>query len=281
MNPGLACYGTQIAGLEVEPEETVTSFEAVQKQQGAAVGPPVLDEDTALEIHREVVPLAGLEIPDPGSLVALALVIEGQPLVARHRRPALRHQRHAVVRQLADRSPGARIDDLERRMDQVAVLGVLQAQERAVGRQRSSQESGFVDAAEANGLGRAVDLARSGSVERDIHAESVWLADPRGDDARRLSQTLVPAVRDALEQPCRLSAGERLYEPASRFGAGLVLKPEDALSVERWRAVDHANLVVRDLTTRAGVPVPCVHLPPAGLIGRIHEPLGRERGPLG
>ena len=165
-------------------------------------------------------------------------------------------------------------------MDEVAVLRVLEAEQRPVRREGAAEEAGLVRAPEAKGLGRAVELARGCAVERHVHREPVAVADAGDDDSRRLREALVPAVRDALEERSRLAARERLDEPLPGLVAGLVLEPEDALAVERRRAVEQADGVVRDLPARVVREIPRVHLPHAGLVRRVHDPVGGVRRPL-
>ena len=86
-------------------------------------------------------PLSGREVPEPRPLVAFPLVLECEPLVAGHGRPALGFERHPLVDLLADGVAGARVDHAERRMDEVAVLGVLEAEQRAVRGERAAEES--------------------------------------------------------------------------------------------------------------------------------------------
>jgi hypothetical protein len=82
---GLARHRFEHAGREVVPVEARPALEDVVQQERRAVGPPVRHEDAALEVGREVRPLARREIPDPRPLVPLELVLERQAPVARNR----------------------------------------------------------------------------------------------------------------------------------------------------------------------------------------------------
>ena len=71
-------------GVDLVAVRTVTALEAVHEENGRRIGPPVVDEDRSLEIDGQILPLAAREIPEAGSLFALALVVEREPLVAGH-----------------------------------------------------------------------------------------------------------------------------------------------------------------------------------------------------
>jgi len=166
-------------------------------------------------------------------------------------------------------------------MDQVSVLGVLQTQQRPVRRQSTSEEPALIDAADADRLARPVDLLRGTALERDVDGEPVAVADSRGHDARCLRQSLAPAVGSTLQEGSGLPTEEGLYAPAARLVPGLVLEPQDSLSVEGGHAVDHADGVVGHPAASTRGHVPGVHLPDAGLVGRVDDPFGRVRRPLG
>src|SRR5205814_6009009 len=118
-------------------------------------------------------------------------------------------------------------------MNQVTVLGVLEAEQRTVGREAAARETALVDASEPNGFSGAIHLGRASTVETDVDRESVAIADAGGDDPRRLGEPFVPAVRDAFEECSSRSSEEGLHEPASGFVSGRVVEPEHAFSVER------------------------------------------------
>src|SRR6266567_1892843 len=148
-------------------------------------------------------------------------------------------------------------------MDQITVLGVLQAEQRAVGREPAAARAMLVDATDANGVGRSIHLSCSASRKRDVDGESAEVADSRRDDPGRLRETLVPACGYALQERLRLAPRERLHDPAARLIAGLVLEPEDSFRVNRQRSVDHADSAVGHLTTLARRRLPRIQLPDA------------------
>src|SRR5882724_271821 len=112
-------------------------------------------------------------------------------------------------------------------MDEVTVLGVLQAEQRAVGREPAAAKAMLVDAADANGFPRSIHLHRRASPERDVDGESVEVADSRRHDPRGLREAFAPAIGYALQERLRLPSRERLHDPAARLIAGLVFEPED------------------------------------------------------
>ena len=85
-------------------------------------------------------------------------------------------------------------------MDEIAVLGVLEAEQRAVRREGAPQEAIPVGASEAYRRVRAVDDLGLAAVERDVDREAVAIGDRRHHDPGRLRESLVPAVRHAVEE---------------------------------------------------------------------------------
>ena len=160
------------------------------------------------------VTLAGLEVPDRRARVALALVVEGEPLVAGDGRPALRGQRHSLVELVADGRAGSRIEDAERRVDEVAVLGVLEAEQRAVRGEAAAQEALASTPPSApigrRGAGSAAPVRRPATRRRRSRR------DPRSPRRRFPEPARAPRSSRA-ERPrgsARLASGERLHEPA-------------------------------------------------------------------
>src|SRR5919199_1371585 len=171
-----------------------------------------------------------------------------------------------------------RVDDAQRRMQQVAVLGVLQAEERAVGGEAAAEEAAWA-LADPDEVGRAVELAHVAAA-RDIDREAVAVANARGDDAGRLRQAVAPAVRHAVEERSALAAGERLEEPEAGLVTRLVVEPEDALAVQRRQPVDDADAALSHLAPLPRRRVPRVQLPDARLARGVRAALGCVRRPL-
>ena len=87
----------------------MTAFDEVEQEQArSASGPPVAEFDDTVQVERQVGPALGREVPDGGSLLAVAFVHHHQSLVARDRRPADGVQGHARVDALRDRSAPVR-----------------------------------------------------------------------------------------------------------------------------------------------------------------------------
>ena len=148
------------AGGHVVAEESVAALTSVDQQQRPAVRPPVGDEHRALGVQLEILPLAGREIPDRGPFIVATLVLEGEPLVAGHWRPAPCLERQSLVELLAERRSGAWIEHTQGGVQQVAVLRVLDAEESSVRREAAEEEATLAGAADANRLRRTVDLPR-------------------------------------------------------------------------------------------------------------------------
>jgi hypothetical protein len=71
----------ELPGRELVPVQEIVALEPVLEQERRAVRPPVLDEDAAFELGREIRPLAAREIPDSAGRRRRA-VVEREPLVA-------------------------------------------------------------------------------------------------------------------------------------------------------------------------------------------------------
>jgi hypothetical protein len=166
-------------------------------------------------------------------------------------------------------------------MDQVSVFRVLEA-ELAI-RPRRAQSAGI----------RPPRRCRPEPTRRIGKSSSPGLRRARPRFANP-SRSLIPAATmpgacagpsfqptGTLQERSRLPAEERLHEPVSRLVAGLLLEPQDAFSVESRRSVDRADRVVRDPAVGAAGAVPGVHLPDAGLAGRVHDAVRGVRRPLG
>ncbi len=193
-------------------------------------------------------------------------MVARETLVSGHGRPAASGQRHSLVEQLADDRAGARIDHAKRGVYEVAVLRVLEAEQRAVRGERPAEESVRFDAPEPHRAIGAVDRPCGAAVDRDVDGEALAVGDRRDDDPRRLGEPFVPSVRHAVEEERRLASVERLHVPAAGLVAALVLEPENALAVERRDGVDETHRMVGHLPALAGLGVERVDLPDAGLV---------------
>ena len=121
------------AGREVDPHELRAALVFVAAEERGGVGPPSHGEDPAGQIDVQVSAVAAAHVPDRGPLERPQFAREGESLVPRHRRPRDGVEVAALVLELADHLARARVEHPERRMQEVAVLGVLDAHEGAVG----------------------------------------------------------------------------------------------------------------------------------------------------
>ena len=201
----------------------------------------------------EIGALAGREVPDPGLLVALALVLEREPLVARDGRPALR--RAATCPRRAGRRPSRPCAGRRRAAPGARGRRARRARGRAACRPPRARRAGSRPRSTPPSVDRlrgAVELARGRSVERDVDREPVAVADPDrrrspGAWARPSFQPCgTPSRNGRVSPPC-----ERLDEPAAGLVPGLVLEPEHALAVERRRSVEEADRMIRHLAPLA------------------------------
>src|SRR6185369_7523374 len=124
-----ARQGFELPGREGVLVQVVPAVAELEQQERAPVGPPVGDLGEAIPGERDVRDLAGLDVPDRRRTLAAALMADGEAGIAGNRRPTERAQRLAVVVELGLHLAGTGIDDPQRRMDRVAVLGVLEAEE--------------------------------------------------------------------------------------------------------------------------------------------------------
>src|SRR6188508_1309379 len=139
-------------------------------------------------------------------------------------------------------------------MHEVSVLGVLDAKQPAVGRERATEKAPERQTAQTDVLVRTMKLVGRATVERDVQREAVRVPEPGDDDPGCLRQPVAPAVRDALEERSPLSSVEWLDHPTSGLVSGLVLEPQHAFAVERRQPLDESDRVVARLPrdTRLG-----------------------------
>ena len=239
------------------------------EQERGAVGPPVAHDDVTVEVELEPLEVVRREVPDCWSRVTVAFVLARETLVAGNGRPAASSQRHPSIELLSDDRTRARVDNAERWMDEVAVLGMLEAKQLAVRGERSTEEPFQLGAPEPHRASGTVDLPCAAAVDRDVDGEALAVGDRRDDDPRRLGEPFAPAVRHAVEEERRLASVERLHVPAAGLVATLVLEPENALALERRDGIDEAHRMVGHLPSCARLGIERVDLPDAGLVGDV------------
>src|SRR6185369_14321935 len=202
---------------------------------------PVGDAMVAGHVEVEVAELTRREVPDRGALTVLGLVGDGEPLVAGNRRPGGGDHRRGAVAAFRGDGPAPRLHDPERGVHQVAMLGVLDRQERSVGRQ-PGEVAPMLIAGEAQPLRRVRDRAHPLAVDRGVDPERAVLgADARGHDAVALGEAAVPAARYTVEEWLRAAALERLREPRAGLVARVLLPEGDLGTVGREGTLAHAD----------------------------------------
>jgi hypothetical protein len=243
----------------------------VDQQQRAGVGPPVGHLDLAGEVDVQVDALAATGVPDGGPQAPGPLVQQRQPPVARHRREAGGEQAVALaVPQVGDRRHRLGVEGAQRRVQVVAVLGVVDHQQAAV--------AGHVG--QLHHLAVAVQLGGAAAELADAHREAVPARQP--DRHPALGAEREPGAPGRLhvgQQRRDLAAVERLLQPAADLVALGVLEPDDLRAVGGHRARHHAGGVLGDLAVPAAGAVPGVDLPGARQVRGVDEVLGSVERP--
>jgi hypothetical protein len=254
----------------------------LDEEERRAVRPPVGDLGEAVPRERQLGDATGPGLPDRRRPLAPPLVADREAIVAGDRRPGEGHQLRPGILELADDDTRPGVEDAKRGVDEVAVLAVLDRDERLVGVQSGelvAAASHGVAAAEEDGF-RAPEKPSRRPVGLDpVQGEAVAARDG-GDgapEARR--QALVPADRQALGEGLRVAALERGDHPRPRLVAGRVAMPEDPLAVGADVPGNEPNGLVRDLAALTGRAVPAVELVDPALRGGVDEAIGRVAGP--
>ena len=267
------------SGLQLVTKQLIPALVQSLQEQGRAIRPPALDGDVPRKLELEIVTLARFEVPECGTQLPFTFVLDHEDLLARNGRPALRSQCKSMIRLFAHGRSGARVDHAQRGVDQVAVLRVLEAEQRAVGRQPALAEAATVPVSDMQRFVRAVKLGRRAACHGDVNGKAVTVAEPERDDTRRLRQAFVPPVRNGREEGSRLAACEGLREPAAGLVAGVVCEPEDLTAIERRGAVRHPDRLGCDLAPLASCRVPREHLPDACLVRCVDTTIRRVGRP--
>ena len=241
------------------------------EQQGAGVGPPVLDLHVAGQVEGVVPAPAGGQVPDGRALQAVALLAQGQPLVAGHRRPAGDAEAEArPVPLVAPAGAGAGVDHPDGQVHGVAVLGVGQGQQAGVTRQ-----AGHVDR-----LGVVVDQAGGGVALGDVDGVAV-VGGGAGDD-----QAVAEAEPGRSRRRRRPGARDRGSPPSK----GATSQWPTSSPVTSWNhttpapsgvAAPPSTPIGSSVTWRrsAGRPVPGVDLPRPALVRRVARGGQARAGP--
>ena len=235
----------------------MAALRELDEQERGPVRPPVGRLDEAVQLEAQLHDVPGPGVPDGGPALALALVADGHALIAGDRRPREGCEIEALVAELSDGRPRARVDDAQRLVQQVAVLGVLDADERLVRGQPGLLDAACGDArrpGEADRFGVTMEQPRGGAKARrlgDPDREAVHPADRRDRALPAEGEALVPARWEALERvglgtAHRQPTLERgAHEPA-RLVAGEVAEPDDTRPVSADVAAEHAHGLIGD-----------------------------------
>src|SRR3990172_4122396 len=208
--PGLE-LGDRV-GREVVAVEVVASVAQLDEEDGRAVRPPVGDLGEAVPGQCQVMELAGSWAPDRRRPLAPSLVADRQAVVTGDRRPGKGEDLPVGIVELADDLAGPGVEDPERGMDEIAVLTVLDRDERLVG-----AEAGQLVATTGHRVAAAEDdrFLRVGDpscapVRVDGVEPEAFLVGDRGDGARPARrEALVPAPGQALREWLGVATAER------------------------------------------------------------------------
>ena len=234
---------------------------------------------TARQLQRQVRLLAGGHVPHQGLPAAPALVADEQARVAVDGGEAEDLQAQLAgaalgVVEVGDRG-AVRAQDAQRRVHRVAVLGVLDGDERAV----------VGEVADAGRLAVAVDLHRVLAGAHEVDGRAVLVRGTAHDrrtpvtaegETGRIGGVQAPGGRFVR------AAREGLAAPHAELVAVLVVEPPDPRAVRGQHAVRRAVGPVRHLALLARRPVPGVQLvrpgrvrDEQGAVRRVLRPVGQ------
>ncbi len=205
-----------------------------------------------------------------------------QPGVPGHRREAQHRQAQLLrtalgVVELGDRRP-VRPHHAQRRMHRVAVLGVLQGDQRPVVRQ----------VPDARRLAVPVDLDGRSPGAYDMDRRPVLIGRPADhrrpvppDREPRRVRGFEPGSRGLVRRPSAPTTVERLAHPHPELVAVGVVEPPDRLAVRRQYPVRRPVRPVGDLPLLPGRPVPRVQLVRPRRVGDEQRTVRRVLRPVG
>ncbi len=280
--PGGSSIGDSVTGRQVVAEEVRPRSRRAPDQQGAPVGVPAGGQ-LPVEVEGQLLDLPGPRVPQRELAASASLVLDEHQRVLAARLESRRGQPEAgTVPQVGHRR-AVRPNEPERGMPVVAVLGVLEADQRPV----------EADVGDAGVLLRGVDpFGRRRRAARATRAFGTSSAEPPDLGAVVVAAPdvggAVPpegqAGRVAGRQRggCRLrraGAVERLGLPHPELVAVGVGEPPDRAAVEgdveHPRALRPAGELTRGSPGRPGVD-----LPGAGAVAAEHAGLRRVPGPV-
>ncbi len=176
-------------------------------EEATAVGRPSLRDHGADHVlHREVDSLPRVEVPDRRSFDPGPLLGEEEPPDAGRGRPGDRLHPELRVDLVARALTGSTVEDPERLPVDVAVLGVMDTDQRAVGRESAAALRPL--AAHSRRLRVAVDLARGLIPDRDEDPVVVVGRETGGDTSVDDGDAHHPSVVEAPEEGSRFASFE-------------------------------------------------------------------------
>ncbi len=275
--PGGGLHPHGLRGPRLVPPQLAAGLEAVLDEQRGAVRIPLGAHVTG-QVDGERGLRARDRVPDHRLPAAPALVPHEEPGVTGHRREAQHGEPQLLGAALGVVQLGhhgaVRAHHAEGGVHGVAVLGVLQGDERPVVRQ----------VPDPGGLPVPVDLDRftagrpyemdGGSVLVGGAADHGGAVAPDGE-ARRIRGG------EARGGGLVLSAAERLAHPYTELVAIGVAEPPDCLAVRRQHPVGGPVGPVGHLALPSARPVPGVQLVGPGRVGHEEGAVRRVLGPVG
>ena len=266
---------------DVVAEEFVATVVRVAEQQRRRVRPPIQGGHVPWERALEVRPRPRREVPNRRPLAVLLVADHCEAMVPVDRRPGRPEHAPRAIAAVRDRAARPGVDDPERGMQQVAVLRVLQREQRAVRRETGSITGVVPVAGDPEPLGAPRDLLRRTTIDRYEDREAaVAICDRDGGDPRPERHPVVPSDRQAFEERLGAAPFERLPQPPPGLITRVFLPEQDLIAVEARAALRHADGVVGDLPTLVRRDVPAVDLPYAGLVRCEDGPVGGAPGPM-
>ena len=202
----------EIVAVELSPSAVFVSDE-----KRTAVGIP-LGECLTREIKLDVVGRVRSRVEDQRLAAAAPVVQHEQTLVATHRGPADRLE--ALARTVPELGNGAslEVDDADRAVAAVAVLGMRDREECLVGR----------EVGDGRALWMFVDKSRRLALAEDVHRGALVAARPAEDrEARSRGEPRAVRRREVGGDRLAGSAGEWRADPAAELVPLLVVEPPD------------------------------------------------------
>ena len=215
----------------IHREEPIdASAGVVVHEETSAIGrPSQWDRGTLHLIHREVHALPRVEVPDRRPFDPRSFLREEEAAGTRRGRPGDRLHPQVRVDLIARGLTGSAVQDPEGLPVDVAVLGVMDADERAVGRETAAALRPL--APHPGGLRVPVELARGFVPDGHEHPIVLVRREPGRDTPVDQREAHHPSVVEASEERPGVATFERRHHPPPALVPDLVVPPHDARSV--------------------------------------------------